>query len=92
MQKFKHEKITGGITMGKTMFTAKEAVTEYFQGTISYWKLLDDFKKGKIPGSRVGSRRIIFRKEALDNWMESMENESMPPSKPKHIYEKVNRF
>lgn len=78
--------------MEKTMFTAKEAVTEYFQGTISYMKLLRDFKAGKIPGSKIGARRIIFRKEALDNWMKTMENESVSPSKPRHIYEKVNRF
>lgn len=78
--------------MGKTMFTAKEAVTEYFQGTISYAKLLRDFKQGKIPGVRMSQRRILFRKEALDSWMKSMESQSVSPSQPKTIFKKVNKF
>lgn len=72
------------------MFTAKEAVTEYFQGTISYTKLLQDFKQGRIPGVKLSAKRIIFRKEALDNWMKSMENESVSPSQPKGIFKRVN--
>ncbi len=89
------------------MFTAKEAVTEYFHGTISYWKLLQDFKAGKIPGSKVGARRILFRKEVLDKWMKDMEEQATnkrdsdtlfenkikdSQRDPKTMFKKINRF
>lgn len=73
--------------MEKTMFTAKEAAVEYFQGTIGYNKLLQDFKQGKIPGVKLSAKRILFRKEALDAWMKQKEDESV---KPKPYFRKVN--
>lgn len=84
--------IGGVIIKEKTMFTAKEAVTEYFQGTISYWKLLQDFHAGKIPGAKLSARRILFRKEALDKWFEQMETNNVSPTVYPQKYQKVNMF
>lgn len=77
----------------KTIFTAKEAVEEYFEGTISYWKLLQDFHAGKIPGKQMG-KRILFRKEALDKWFdgETPDKPSPDPDESRPKYRKVNRF
>lgn len=50
------------------VMTAKQAAHEYFGGTVSYWKLLDLAKNGKIPHVRVGER-ISFRRKTLDDWM-----------------------
>ena len=61
----------------QTVMTAKQAATEYFNGTISYWKLLELAKSGQIPHVKVGYR-IIFRREALDAWMQSLEQN--PPA------------
>lgn len=58
----------------KQVFTAKEAVSEYFNNAISYSKLLADFRQGKIPGVRISSKRILFRRDALDKWMEENEH------------------
>ena len=54
------------------VMTAKQAAHEYFGGTVSYWKLLDLAKSGKIPHVRVGGR-VIFRRAVLDEWMRGLE-------------------
>jgi len=35
---------------------------------LSYWKLLELVKAGKVPHIRVGGR-ILFRRESLDKWL-----------------------
>jgi len=43
---------------------------------ISYWKLLDMAKKHEVPYIACGSRKL-FRKEALDRWMEEQEKKAL---------------
>ena len=56
----------------QSVMTAKPAAAEYFNGAISYWKLLELAKTGQIPHVKVGYR-VIFRREALDAWMKAQE-------------------
>lgn len=56
----------------RKIMSAKQAANEYFKNTISYWKLLELVKAGKIPCFKVGSR-ILFRREALDQWVQELE-------------------
>lgn len=54
---------------------------------ISYWKLLELVKAGKVPHIRVGGR-ILFRRESLDKWLEEQEATSVrkePESRPGKI-------
>lgn len=48
---------------------------------ISYWKLLELVRVGKIPHIRVGGR-ILFRKEGLDRWLEEQEAASIRKEEP----------
>jgi excisionase family DNA binding protein len=43
---------------------------------ISYWLILEIAKRKEIPCIRIGSR-VLFRKDAIDNWMEEREEESV---------------
>jgi excisionase family DNA binding protein len=43
---------------------------------ISYWKLNEMCKAGKIPHFLVGNRRI-FRRSTLESWMENQERLSI---------------
>jgi excisionase family DNA binding protein len=53
--------------------TAREAA-EYLG--ISYWKLLQLVKVGKIPHIRLPGR-VLFRRKTLDEWMEEQERISV---------------
>lgn len=53
--------------------TAKKAA-EYLG--ISYWLILEMAKQNKIPHILCGSRKL-FRKEALDKWMDEKEKLSV---------------
>lgn len=57
----------------RTTLTAKEAA-EYLG--ISYWLITQLVRRKQIPCSRVG-KRILFRKEALDNYLRSKEDDSI---------------
>lgn len=57
----------------RTTLTAKEAA-EYLG--ISYWLITQLVKRKQIPCSRVG-RRILFRKDALDVYLNKKENDSL---------------
>lgn len=57
----------------RTTLTAKEAA-EYLG--ISYWLITQLVRRKQIPCSRVG-KRILFRKEALDNYLSSKEDDSI---------------
>lgn len=43
---------------------------------ISYWLILELAKQGLIPHIRVG-KRVLFRKETLDKWLEDKEERSV---------------
>lgn len=57
----------------RTTLTAKEAA-DYLG--ISYWLITQLVRRKQIPCSRVG-KRILFRKEALDNYLRSKEDDSI---------------
>lgn len=57
----------------RTTLTAKEAA-EYLG--ISYWLITQLVRRKQIPCSRVG-KRILFRKEALDIYLSTKENDSL---------------
>jgi excisionase family DNA binding protein len=58
----------------RTMFP-KEAA-EYLG--ISYDSLLRWAREGKIPSSQPGGQRVLFRKKALDAWLEEQERQRIP--------------
>lgn len=57
------------IEIERSTLLAKEAA-EYLG--ISYWLILELAKQKKIPHTRAG-KRVIFRKESLDKWMDQQE-------------------
>ena len=57
----------------RTTLTAKEAA-EYLG--ISYWLITQLVRKKQIPYSRIG-KRILFRKESLDFYLNKKEDDSM---------------
>ena len=61
------EKIT------RTTLTMKETA-EYLG--VSYWLVTQLVKRKKIPCSRVGGK-VLFRKEALDNYLQKQEDDSI---------------
>ncbi|WP_017756788.1 excisionase family DNA-binding protein [Calidifontibacillus oryziterrae] len=61
--------------MRKTM-TAKEAANLL---GVSYWLLLEMAKKGQIPNIRAG-KRVLFRLESLEEWMDQQEKDSITKS------------
>ena len=52
--------------------SAKQTAAEFFEGNVSYWKLLSMAKSGQIPHFKVGGR-VFFRKESLDAWITTLE-------------------
>ncbi|MBI0578612.1 excisionase family DNA-binding protein [Neobacillus cucumis] len=59
--------------MERQTLSAKEAA-KYIG--ISYWSILEIAKRKDIPCIRIGSR-VLFRKDAIDNWMVDREVESV---------------
>lgn len=57
----------------RTTLTMKEA-SEYLG--ISYWLVTQLVKRKQIPCSRVGGK-VLFRKEALDNYLKNQEDASI---------------
>ena len=53
--------------------TGKQAAEEYFNGRVSYWKLLELAKSKSIPHFWIG-KRIFFRKDSLDEWFANLES------------------
>lgn len=56
--------------------TAKEAANLL---GVSYWLLLEMAKKGHIPNIRAG-KRVLFRLESLEAWMDQQEKNSIRKS------------
>ncbi len=46
----------------------------------SYWTILEMAKAGKIPHIRVG-KRVLFRRESLDEWLKEQEAASVVKTK-----------
>lgn len=67
--------------MRKTI-TAKEAA-EYLG--VSYWLLLEKVKRGNLPCIRVG-KRVLFRLESLDQWMDEQEKNSIKQLENEKVY------
>ena len=57
----------------RTTLTMKETA-EYLG--VSYWLVTQLVKRKKIPCSRVGGK-VLFRKEALDNYLQKQEDTSI---------------
>jgi excisionase family DNA binding protein len=67
----------------RVTMSAKEAAA--YLG-ISYWLILEMAKRHEIPYIACGSRKL-FRKEALDKWMEEQEKKIL--EKPKEYIKKI---
>jgi len=46
---------------------------------VSYWKLLEWAKAGKVPHIRTDGGRLLFRRETLDAWLAEQEQASLRP-------------
>ncbi len=57
----------------KLTLTAKEAAKKM---GISYWLLLEMVKRGEVPHIRAG-KRVLFRMESLETWMDDQERASL---------------
>lgn len=57
----------------RTTLTMKETA-EYLG--VSYWLVTQLVKRKQIPCSRVGGK-VLFRKEALDNYLQKQEDDSI---------------
>ncbi len=60
-------------TPERSTLKAKEAAA--YLG-VSYWLLLEMAKRGEVPHIRAG-KLVLFRKEALDDWMRQQEQLSV---------------
>lgn len=56
-----------------TTMTSREAAQ--YMG-VSYWKLLELAKAGRVPHVRLDGR-VLFRRDALDVWMSTLEAASV---------------
>lgn len=65
-----------------------KAAAEYLG--VSYWKLLEWARAGKIPHIRLDGR-ILFRRESLDRWLAELEATSMKPE-PETVRGKIRRL
>lgn len=72
----------------RSVMTAKQVATEYFGGSVSYWKLLELAKAGKLPHFKVGSR-VFFRCEALDEWVKQQETDIRSQPDPNGVFRLV---
>ena len=59
-------------TPQKRFLTAREAANEYFNGTVSYWKILDMAKQNLIPHFPIQGR-VLFCPSSLDQWVADIE-------------------
>lgn len=69
----------------KITMSAKEAAA--YLG-ISYWLILEMTKRHKIPYIACGNRKL-FRKEALDKWMEEQEKKTLGKSNQYGVLKKI---
>lgn len=59
---------------------------------ISYWLILEMTKRNEIPFIACGGRKL-FRKEALDKWMEDEEKKSISSeATPENQYGKLRKI
>lgn len=57
----------------KKILSAKEVSEQFFNGHVSYWKLLQMAKTGEIPAFRAGNR-YLFNIDSLDQWIKVQES------------------
>jgi len=62
------------------IFTVQTVIEDYFQGAIKETKLRELVRQGLIPHTRI-DKRILFREEALNKWMEEQEQFSIGKAK-----------
>lgn len=74
--------------MQKATMRAK-AAAEYID--VSYWKLLELAKAGRIPHIRIDGR-ILFRREVLDKWLEQQEQASLKQAESEPAQGKIRRL
>lgn len=58
---------------------------------ISYWLILEMTKQNKIPFIACGSRKL-FRKAALDKWMEEQEKKTSTVENTENQYGKLRKI
>lgn len=72
----------------KMTVSAKEAAKKI---GVSYWLLLEMAKVGKIPHIRAG-KRVLFRIESLERWMDEQEQNSINQSKNENGYGSLRKI
>lgn len=63
-------------------FTVKEAVTEFFQGTVKEGLIYQECREGKLPHVRMGKNKIILDEASLQQWWENKLRQSVQPKRP----------
>lgn len=58
---------------------------------ISYWKILELAKAGRVPHVRIDGR-ILFRRESLDQWLAAQEQASLKKAEPEPAVRGVRRL
>lgn len=74
--------------------TVKEAVTEFFEGTISEELLYREIKNGNIPHVRISKGKTLLDVQQLEIWWQQKLMESIQPAEdeqPKE-YGKLRRI
>lgn len=61
------DRATGKGDATRRFLSAREVANVYFEGNISYKKILELTNQGKIPAVRAG-KRYVYRLEDLDRW------------------------
>lgn len=71
--------------------TVEQAVTEFFQGTISKGLIYKECRKGNLPHVRMGSNKIILDEDSLRQWWENQLAKSVQPKRPE-VYGRLRRI
>lgn len=61
--------------------TVQQAVTEFFDGTVSKELIYQECREGKLPHVRLGSNKIILDEDSLQRWWENKLAQSVQPKK-----------
>lgn len=62
--------------------TVQQAVTEFFDGTVSKELIYQECREGKLPHVRLGSNKIVLDEDSLQRWWENKLAQSVQPKKP----------
>ena len=61
--------------------TVQQAVTEFFDGTVSKELIYQECREGKLPHVRLGSNKIVLDEDSLQRWWENKLAQSVQPKK-----------